>query len=498
MIAKGTTHRHGAALARYLVTPKDRERAELWELQGFACSAIVPAFRSVHVMAAATKCLAPFFHVAIRPPDHERLDRSQWNIVVKTVARILGLADQPRAVAFHTDEFTGHGHMHLAFSRIDHETLTAKPLPFFKQRLKLACRELEQQLGLTAVPNKRQSSIAFAPTRAEEEQARRLGVDVHATREAIKHCFERSDCGRSFREALVHEGLALARGDRRDFLVADREGGVHAVGKRIVGVSAASIRDRLADLSPEALPTLEEVRSSSNRTQPAKPSQTAAHERVVSADGGLRAEERHQRCRGNSRAAGRKLRSEAVLMEPGIAEAPEPLGSISLPESVAPEFVETATNENSDQPSLPAVAFECETELADLADAVAAPKGATGDCAAPSESEQPAEEKAPVSVKRPTGLLSQIRSQFRAVAKQLIGRVSAPTLRKRRREEVGGAFRVAARWCVRHAARIPPFHFLDPAWEPFTWLRLWDYNDSTQMELHHDTSMSSASRSLHL
>jgi hypothetical protein len=264
MIAKGTTHRHGAALARYLVTAKERERTELWEIRGFACSAIVPAFQSVHVMAAATKCLAPFFHVAIRPPDSERLDRSQWDVVVNTVARMLGLADQPRAVAFHTDEVTGHGHMHLAFSRIDVDTLTAKPLPFFKQRLKLACRELEQQLGLTAVPNERQSSIAFAPTRAEEEQARRLGVDVHATREAIKNCFGRSDCGRSFREALAHKGLTLARGDRRDFVVLDLEQGVHAVGKRIVGVSAANIRDRLADLSPEDLPTVDEFRLSAS------------------------------------------------------------------------------------------------------------------------------------------------------------------------------------------------------------------------------------------
>jgi hypothetical protein len=185
-------------------------------------------------------------------------------------------------------------------------------------------------------------------------------------------------------------------------------------------------------------------------------------------------------------------------MEPGIAAAPEPLISTPLQESVAPEFVETAANENSDQPSVPAVAFECETEFADVADATAAPKVETGECAAALKIEQPAEDEAPVSMKRPTGLLSQIRSQFRAVAKQLIGRVSAPTPRKRRREEVGGAFRVAARWCVRHAARIPPFHFLDPAWEPFTWLRLWEYNDSTQMELHHDTSMSSASHSLHL
>ena len=109
MIAKGTPHRDGAILARYLVTGKEHERAELLELRGFACTGIVAAFRSVHVMAAATKCLAPFFHVSIRNPDGDVLDKAQWGVVANSVERMLGLTDQPRAVAFHTAEDTGHG-----------------------------------------------------------------------------------------------------------------------------------------------------------------------------------------------------------------------------------------------------------------------------------------------------------------------------------------------------------------------------------------------------
>ena len=149
MIAKGTPHRDGAILARYLVTGKAHESAELWELRGFPCTAIIPAFRSIHVMAAATKCLAPFFHVSVRNPEGDNLDRSQWDVVANCVERMLGLTDQPRAVAFHTAADTGHAHMHIAWSRIDQETLTAKPLPFFKLRLKQICRELENRLGLT-------------------------------------------------------------------------------------------------------------------------------------------------------------------------------------------------------------------------------------------------------------------------------------------------------------------------------------------------------------
>src|SRR5579872_4789008 len=102
MIAKGTTHNDGPVLARYFVTAKEHELAELWELRGFATTGIVAAFRSVHVMAAATRCTAPFFHVSLRNREGETLDRSQWEYAADRIERMLGLTDQPRAIAVHT------------------------------------------------------------------------------------------------------------------------------------------------------------------------------------------------------------------------------------------------------------------------------------------------------------------------------------------------------------------------------------------------------------
>ena len=63
MIAKGNTHDNGARLARYLITRKDGESAQLWELRGFALRDITDAFRSVHVTATKSQCEQPFFHV---------------------------------------------------------------------------------------------------------------------------------------------------------------------------------------------------------------------------------------------------------------------------------------------------------------------------------------------------------------------------------------------------------------------------------------------------
>lgn len=256
MICKATTHDSGGRLARYLVTGKEGERAELYELRGFASADIVDAFRSVHVIAEATKCQQPFLHVQIRLPQEDRLTREQWVHAADRVERMLGLTDQPRAIAFHIDEKTGEPHLHVAWSRIRDDTLTATPLPFFKERLKKLSREMELHFGLTLVPNERESSIKYAPTRAEGEQARRLGVDIHAVRQTIRDCYEKSDCGRSFEAALAQENLLLAKGDRRDFVVVDHRGGIHSVGKRILGVSAKEIRQHLSDLDPDHLLTV--------------------------------------------------------------------------------------------------------------------------------------------------------------------------------------------------------------------------------------------------
>jgi Ti-type conjugative transfer relaxase TraA len=266
MIAKGNAHNDGAKLATYLTSGKDNERATLWQLRGFASDDVREAFRSVHVMAAALpQCKQPFFHVQVRNPEGEHLTREQWDRVADRIEAKLGLTDQPRAIAFHWNRDTGHEHMHLAWSRIDAETMIARPLPFYKLRLKEICRELEIELGLTRVTDQRRS-LAMAPLRHEYEQARRLGIDIHAIRAIIRDCWEQSDNGRSFGAALAQKGLTLARGARRDFIIVDHAGATHALGKRILGHSAEEVRALLDDLDPRKMPTVEEVLAQFGRT----------------------------------------------------------------------------------------------------------------------------------------------------------------------------------------------------------------------------------------
>jgi hypothetical protein len=240
---------------------KNGERAELGELRGFGeAENIMDAFRDVEVMAEGTKADNALFHVQVRLPDYERLSPERWLETADRIENRLGLNGQPRAVYFHINDKTGERHMHIGFSLIDAETMTAKPLPYFKFRLKSLARQLELEFDLTLVPNQREGPIKFAPTKAQDEQARRLGVDIHAIRNTIRACWDRSDCGRSFDGALADEGLILAQGTRRDYVVIDHAGGLHALGKRTLDVTAAQVRARLGDLDREHMPTIEQAR----------------------------------------------------------------------------------------------------------------------------------------------------------------------------------------------------------------------------------------------
>lgn len=265
MIAKGNLHAHGGRLAVYLTKGKDGERAELIDMRGFLSADLREGFRTIQAIAESqTRCEKPFFHAYVRLPEGEGLDHAAWLAVADRIEAHLGFSDQPRAVAFHIAE-DGETHMHSAWSRIDTDDMRAIDPGLYKNKLKEICRELEAEYGLQPVKNEREpEQQTKGPARGEFEEARRLGMDVEAIRESIRACYDRSDSGASFVAALSDQGFTLARGDRRDFVVVDHDGGLHALGKRICGERAADVRARIGDDFALTLPTVEEARTQQN------------------------------------------------------------------------------------------------------------------------------------------------------------------------------------------------------------------------------------------
>jgi hypothetical protein len=257
MIAKANTHNSGARLAAYLMKEKDGQKATLYELRGFEALDIKDAFRDIDIMAAGTRIDQPFFHLQVRLPDGEKLNFRQWEQIANRIEQTLRFEGQPRAIVFHTSRETGDTHMHIAWSRIDEQTMKAKAVPFFKLALKEVTKDLEHEFGLTEIRKEREGPIRYAPTKAEAEQARRLGVDADEIRNNIRECWDRSKSGKDFDNALAEKGYVLAKGDYTAFVVLDHAGGVHAIGKRLLNVPATKVHQQLSGLS---IPNIEQAR----------------------------------------------------------------------------------------------------------------------------------------------------------------------------------------------------------------------------------------------
>lgn len=263
MIIKANRHNDGGKLASYMMTGsfQKEEYAELLGLKNFGeAETIFDAFRDAEIMAGGTKAQNALFHVQVRLPEQDSLTREQWEHVADRIEQRLGLEGQGRGITFHVNSRTGDRHMHIGWSLIDAETMKAIPLPYFKFRVKALSRELEEELELTRVRDERDGPIKYAATKKEQQQAQRLGVDKEQIRLTIRTAWDRSDCGRSFDNALADEGLILVTGEKRDFLVIDHAGGLHALGKKLLDVSARDVRAKLSDLDRGQIPTLQQAR----------------------------------------------------------------------------------------------------------------------------------------------------------------------------------------------------------------------------------------------
>ncbi len=262
MIIKSTVRGNGAKLADYLLQDKKNDRADLLDLRGWTADTLKNALRLSEAIAQhQTQCAKPFYHASFRLPSNETLTPEQWQHCADTLEQRLGLDGHHRALVLHT--YKGEKHLHVVWDRIDEHTLKAVSLPFEHLRCKETARALEKELGLQRVRDERREpeKELAAPTRAEEQQARRKGQDLQEIRAAIREAWEQSTDGPQFADALGERGLVLAQGERRDYVAVDAQGGVYSIGKRTTGATAREVRAKLADLDREHVPTVAQARA---------------------------------------------------------------------------------------------------------------------------------------------------------------------------------------------------------------------------------------------
>lgn len=246
MILKGSQRGGGRALAAHLMKVEDNEHVRLHELRGFVSESLRGAFKETEAIARGTKCRQYLFSLSLSPPERATVPEDTFERAIEHIEEKLGLSGQPRAIVFHEKE--GRRHAHCVWSRIDAETMTARPLPYFKRKLMDVSRELYLDHGWK-LPRGFENAAERNPTNftlAEWQQAKRQGIDPRWLKQTLQGCWKASDNARSFAASLEERGFFLARGDKRSHVVVDHVGEVHSL-PRALGLKTKEVRARLGD-----------------------------------------------------------------------------------------------------------------------------------------------------------------------------------------------------------------------------------------------------------
>jgi hypothetical protein len=246
MILKGSQRGGGGDLARHLLRTDDNEHVGLHEMRGFATNDLRGAFKEIEAVSRGTRCRQYLFSLSLSPPEGERVPASVFMQAIDRAEQRLGLQGQPRAVIFHEKE--GRRHAHCVWSRIDADTMTARPMSFYKTKLTGLSRELYLEQGWK-MPRGLANAGERNPTNftlAEWQQAKRQGVDPRWIKQAVQDCWTRSDGRAGFERGLDEHGFFLARGDKRGFVILDHQGEVWSL-PRVLDLKTKDVHARLGD-----------------------------------------------------------------------------------------------------------------------------------------------------------------------------------------------------------------------------------------------------------
>ena len=248
MVIKGNPRGSPAGLAKHLQRTDTNERVEILQLRGVAANDLAGALHEMDAFGAALRTHRTLYHASINIRADEQLTPAQRTQAIDRLESALGLTGQPRAIVEHEKQGRageGRTHWHVVWSRADLEHMRAIRCDHNYRTHELVAREMEREFGHARVqgvhverdgPNgERIIRPDRTPSHAEMQQAQRNGIDPHQMKAEITGLWRATDSGKAFAAALEQQGYVLARGDRRDFVVIDRQGEVHSLARRIEG-----------------------------------------------------------------------------------------------------------------------------------------------------------------------------------------------------------------------------------------------------------------------
>lgn len=263
IIINGGSRCNGAFFAQHLTNAEMNEEVSLADVRGLAAKNIGQAFYEMKAVASGTRCKNFFYHANINPEEDETLTPEQWERAVEALEKRLGLEGHARFVVEH--EKKGRIHRHVVWSRIDVDQMKAVKMPHDFAKHQAVARQLEIEFGL------RQGRSVLGPDADKENRPERRpkpwetfrgqksGVSVKDLKEEVTRLWREADSAEAFTAALEERGYILARGDSRAWCIVDQNGDVHSLARRIEGVKAKDIREKLSDIDPQTMPHVKEA-----------------------------------------------------------------------------------------------------------------------------------------------------------------------------------------------------------------------------------------------
>lgn len=263
MIINGGSRRNGGYFAKHFMRMDHNEAVEIVEMRGLVSDNLPDAFRELRAIARGTKCVNYFYHANLNPREDEQLTPEQWQLAADTLERELGLTDQPRFIVQHLKD--GRTHQHVIWGRIDADSMTAISDSLTYRQHERAARAIEAQFELepvasVLVKDRETERPERNPKDWESLRAVDSKIDPKALKAEVTELWKAADSGSAFAAALEDRGYILVRGDSRDFCIIDQHGDEHSLARRLSGVKAAAVRERMADVDREALPSVAEGR----------------------------------------------------------------------------------------------------------------------------------------------------------------------------------------------------------------------------------------------
>jgi len=207
------------------------------------------------------------------------LTSEQRTEAIEALEEKLGLSGHARVVVLH--EKLGREHLHVVWSRIDLEHMRSVSDSHNYRKHEEVARDLERRFGHDRVQGAHHEREGVerpdrTPSRSELRQEERTGITGKNVKLEVMEAFRSSDNAVAFVAALEDRGYRLAQGDRRDFVIIDRAGGVHSLARRIEGLKAAELREFMRPIDRAALPTVDQVRAEFDQRKEAEDEARAA------------------------------------------------------------------------------------------------------------------------------------------------------------------------------------------------------------------------------